>query len=234
MTTGRGSGAVAGAGRSLERALWRETSSWPIAERLHLLVRRRSAPWARILARLPRDGSLLDVGCGSGLLAWLLARSSFAGTYLGLDPDARKVDRARRWPLPEGSFRFEATSSAGATRAAFRHAALVDVLYLVSPAGRAEFLSSVAGALAPGGRLTVVTSGGGPGWKRTLDRLQERTAVSLGITRGEAVAPCDGEEAARLLREAGFSDVVVEDVGDGYLHGFELSAGTRGVSSAGN
>lgn len=214
------------AGTEVERALWRVSAGWPVAERLHLLLRYRTAPWERLLSRLPREGTFLDVGCGSGLLAWLLSRDSFTGSYLGIDPDSRKIARAGRWRLPGETYRFDGAASSAAPRGAFDAAALVDVLYLVPPSSRAEFLASIGGALVPGGRIFVLTSGGGPAWKRTLDRLQERAAVSLGVTRGDAVAPCDGDEAARLLGAAGFEGAAAEDVGDGYVHGFELATGT--------
>ena len=227
---GSGETATAGAiARGTSADLWREAASWPLAERLHLAGRFQSAPWERILARLPREGSLLDVGCGPGLLAWLLAREGFAGTYLGLDPDGRKVERARRWPLPAGRFSFEKGRAQEAPRGAFTAAAVVDVLYLVPPRERAGFAAGVVSALCPGGLLVVVTSGGGPPWKRALDRAQERTAVAIGMTRGEAVAPCDGAEAARVLEGAGVCDVRVETIGNGYSHGFEVASGIAGA-----
>ena len=109
----------------------------------------------------------------------------------------------------------------------FDQAAIVDVLYLVPGPARAALLSEVASRLAPGGRLVVLTSGGGPRWKRGVDRLQERLAVVLGVTRGAVVEPCDGTQVASLLAGAGLLDVRVEDAGAGYVHGFELVSGRR-------
>ena len=101
----------------------------------------------------------------------------------------------------------------------------MDVLYLLPEAGRGPFLSQAIAALRQGGALVVLTSGGGPPWKRRLDRFQERLALLLGVTRGAAVEPCDGAEIAALLERAGLEGVAVTSVGSGYVHGFELVEG---------
>jgi SAM-dependent methyltransferase len=211
------------AGRELRRA----SAPLSVAERAHLAWRFRSAPWSRVVEAFDTEGSLLDVGCGPGLLAHLLSRAGFDGRYVGVDPDPRKVERARRW-LPEGDARrFVAGPVESASPAAFTQAALIDVLYLVPPPERAAFVGRAVRALAPGGLFVALTSGGGPRWKRTLDSVQERLAVGLGITRGGAVAICDGAEIAARFRDAGLVGVAVADAGAGYVHGFELVTGRR-------
>jgi SAM-dependent methyltransferase len=222
---GAGASLTLGSGESA--ALRRAAAPLTFAERVHLDLRFRSAPWKRVVAAFESDGRLVDFGCGPGLLAHLLLRAGFAGTYLGLDPDSRKVDRARRW-LPESPGRvFRAESVDAAAPGTFSQAALIDVLYLVAPAERPDFLARAALSLAPGGLFVVLTSGGGPHWKRRLDTAQERLAVGLGITQGEGVATCDGAEVARLLAAAGLKGAAVADVGRGFLHGFELVSARR-------
>ncbi len=214
-----------GSGESV--ALWKAAAALTLPERAHLALRFRSAPWTKVLSVLESGGALVDFGCGPGLLAHLLARAGFSGTYLGLDPDPRKIDRARRW-LPETATRtFQVGGVDLAPSAAFSQAALIDVLYLVPPGERAGFVSQAARALSPGGLFVALTSGGGQRWKRRLDAAQERLAVGLGITRGAAVATCDGEEVAGLLFRAGFAGIGIADAGHGYLHGFELVTARR-------
>lgn len=203
------------------------------AERLHLAGRLSSAPWARVVGSLALDGdSLLDVGCGPGLLAYLLGSRGYRGTYLGVDPDERKVGRARVWLGESPRRAFRASGVEGVGERSFDQAAIVDVLYLVPPGDRALLVAGVASRLAPGGRLVALTSGGGPRWKRAVDRFQERLAVVLGVTRGAVVAPCDGAEVASLFSQAGLADVRVEEAGAGYIHGFELVTGRRADAGA--
>lgn len=214
-------------GEDEPRALAEAAAPLALLERAHLSLRLLSAPWARVIAALEPAGRLLDVGCGPGLLAHLLARAGFAGEYVGLDPDPRKVERARRWLAESPSRRFAAGSVEDAPKGSFSQVAVVDVLYLVPPDQRDLFLSRAVRALAPGGMLVALTSGGGPRWKRRLDALQERLAVGLGITQGGAVVPCDGVEIAERLLRAGLGWPSVADAGKGYAHGFELVTARR-------
>lgn len=216
--------------------LFRAASGLPVAERAHLSGRLSSAPWARVVAAFRMNGtSLLDVGCGPGLLAHLLERAGYAGSYLGVDPDERKVDRARTWLAESPRREFRVAGVEGVPERGFDQVAIVDVLYLVPPSERAALVAAISSRLAPGGRLVALTSGGGPGWKRVVDRVQERLAVAvLGFTHGVIVAPCDGAEVAELLSRAGLLDVRVEDAGEGYLHGFELVSGLAPGSGPGS
>jgi tRNA (uracil-5-)-methyltransferase TRM9 len=60
-------------------------------------TRRRVPPGMRRAAGiLPQAGSWLDLGCGSGELARFLAKSGFAGRYLGLDSSAELLAEARQ------------------------------------------------------------------------------------------------------------------------------------------
>ena len=220
-------GVLLALGSGESAALWKAAAALSLPERVHLALRFQSAPWMKVLDALESGGALVDFGCGPGLLAHLLTRAGFSGTYLGLDPDPRKIDRARRW-LPEtAARRFQVGGVDAAPPGSFSQVALIDVLYLVPPGERAGFVSRAARALSPGGRFVVLTSGGGPRWKRRLDTAQERLAVGLGITRGAAVVTCDGEEVADLLIRAGLAGVGIADVGRGTLHGFELVTGRR-------
>jgi tRNA (uracil-5-)-methyltransferase TRM9 len=62
-------------------------------------TRRRVQPgMVRAAQRLPRSGRWLDLGCGSGELARHLARTGFAGSYLGLDASAELLAEASELP----------------------------------------------------------------------------------------------------------------------------------------
>jgi SAM-dependent methyltransferase len=196
-----------------------------LPERLHLFLRFASAPWDRLVPSFSPLGDLLDVGCGPGLLSHLLRRGGFEGRYTGIDLDPRKVGRAERWLGGDVRSRFQAAGVETAPRGAFAQVAIVDVLYLIPRSGRGPFLEHALAALRPGGTAVILTSGGGPAWKRGVDRIQERLAVLLGVTRGAAVDPCDGAEIEALLAAAGMGSIRVTAVGSGYSHGFEVVEG---------
>jgi SAM-dependent methyltransferase len=67
-------------------------SAW---ERFHVHQRLRFFPHDVLLPFLPGTGTVLDIGCGFGLLAWYLTEHRPALTYYGADIDARKIALAR-------------------------------------------------------------------------------------------------------------------------------------------
>ncbi|MGE5221056.1 MAG: class I SAM-dependent methyltransferase [Omnitrophica WOR_2 bacterium] len=57
----------------------------------------------RILATLPLEGALLDLGCGNGELARELARRNFRGAYFGIDASPGLLAEAQRHSIQEFS-----------------------------------------------------------------------------------------------------------------------------------
>jgi len=125
---------------------------------------------------LPPDagGTLLDVGCGPGLLARIAAARGYQAT--GIDPDAAMVAAARRLARREGSPAeyvrlglFEArevTPPADVVAAASLLAVLPD---------RAAGLGALWRLVAPGGALLVVEASP----KMTVARANELIAAGL-------------------------------------------------------
>jgi 2-polyprenyl-3-methyl-5-hydroxy-6-metoxy-1,4-benzoquinol methylase len=64
-------------------------------DRFHVKQRLRFFPHDVLLPHLPQQGSLLDIGCGFGLLGWFLARERPRLVYYGADIDTHKVELAR-------------------------------------------------------------------------------------------------------------------------------------------
>ena len=152
----------------------------PLAERLFVRARLATAPLEQIAAQTPH-GHVLDVGCGHGVLTALLAQDT-QRTVLGIDPDARKIEWARRSVGRCANVELRACTieTLAAERPhAFDTVLVADVLYLLEPAAWAPFLRAALRLLKPGGRLVLKEAEDDGSWRVTKALLQERVMVHL-------------------------------------------------------
>jgi predicted O-methyltransferase YrrM len=164
----------------------------------HLLVR-------TVSTRRPRR--VLDIGCGAGLYlaAMLEAAPDATGIGVEVDPDAAALARrtlserglADRASVEEVDIRQAlAAGRPGALADGIDLALLANSIYYVPVDERVELLRAVAGLLAPGGALVVVSTVAGPQlFSRHLD-------LELRAQEGRMELP-DVDVLLGHLREAG-------------------------------
>jgi uncharacterized protein (DUF2062 family) len=174
---------------------WRSYARWKL---------RLDPVYALMLAELPEDTDLLDLGTGMGLLPLLLAIRSPAVRIRAVEWDARKTRIARKLLdglsvdacIQEGDARQYPLSRA-------RAVSLVDVLHYNPVEEQKVWLTRCAKALEVNGILLIrdlesATSR----WPWT--RLLEVLAVRLGWNRGGHIQVWPPAEMARTLTQIGF------------------------------
>jgi 2-polyprenyl-3-methyl-5-hydroxy-6-metoxy-1,4-benzoquinol methylase len=187
---------------------WRAYRREPMAHRLHVVVRALTCPFGAVLDRFPREGAVLDVGCGHGLLINLLARDpAHAGLRLtGIDHDAAKIEVARRTAPPGGEFSTRALEDFPEGR--FDAVSIFDVLYTVKMGVWADILLGCRRVLRPGGLLLVKEVVDRPRWKHWAIMAQECLSVRIiGITKGDPPHFESPEGYCRAIAGAGFERV---------------------------
>jgi SAM-dependent methyltransferase len=170
---------------------WRASSLGEITEALeHHVILRLTGPL--------QGRSILDVGCGDGTLAMLLAHEG-AGRVTGCDPDPRMVAKAmaatrresidlavarsQALPFPDGSFDI---------------VTCITVLTFVSDAGNA--IREMARVLRPGGRLVIGDLG-----KWSIWAARRRIRSWLGAKMWQSARFRTANDLAAMTKDAGLA-----------------------------
>jgi SAM-dependent methyltransferase len=146
-------------------------------DRLHMIVRWRVCPLRAIAACVPAQGLIVDLGCGHGLFAQLLARDSAARTVIGVDLDTRKIAVAEQLALP--NLRFATGDAATIDLPPVQAVTIIDVFYLIPYETQERLLAACVKRLAPGGLIVLKDMAERPRWKVWLNWLEETLAVRV-------------------------------------------------------
>lgn len=185
--------------------------------RLHTRIRAFTCPMGEVVARVPDEGRLLEVGCGHGLFANACALRFPRLQVLGIDPAPGKIRAAAATVGTRANVRFQEGRLETLSERGFDCIAILDVLYLVARADWPPFLLGCREMLRQGGRLLLKEIDLVPRWKFRRCVLQETLSVKLfGITLGTGFAFAERNEMKEVLEAAGFDAVLVTDLGRGY------------------
>ena len=192
----------------------------PLKERLFVRGRLASAPLHELAARA-EGAALLDVGCGHGALLALLAVGRPERRVVGIDPDERKIQWARRSVGRCPNVELAACTIetlAVARPGEFDTVLVADVLYLLEASAWTPFLTAARALLVPRGRLVLKEAENDGSWRAAKALWQERLMVNLlRRTRSSgAVGFAPRATLERALQQAGFVIEVSVALARGY------------------
>lgn len=196
---------------ALNRAVHRYRRA-PLMARLFVHGRAFLSDLAFVEKYVPRHGFIVDVGCGHGLFANVLAEAAATRRVLGIDVDERKIAVARSTVEGRPELRFEIGDAIATPPPRCDAVTIVDVLYLLPFEQQEQVLRNVAAALLQGRPLIVKAQERSLSPRYALTYGQELITVGLGFTRGgrpRFFFPTR-DEALAMFERAGFAVDVVE------------------------
>lgn len=153
----------------------------PRKERWFCRGRLALAPLEHVAARAT-GATLLDVGCGHGVLAALLLHGHPERRVVGIDPDERKIAWARESVGRDARAEFRACTIetlAAERPASFDCVLVADVLCLIARDAWAPLLAAARRLLRPGGRLVLKDAEDDGSWRAAKALWQERLMVHV-------------------------------------------------------
>jgi trans-aconitate methyltransferase len=202
-----GSTATGALGRALDRY-----GNAPIADKVFIRGRAFLSDLAFVERYVPKQGFIVDLGCGHGLFGCLLREASPTRRVLGIDLDPRKIDVARGAIRDTQWLRFEVGDIVSTPPPKCDAVTIVDVLYLLPFDQQEQVLKNAASALGEATPLIVKAQEKRTDPRYALTYLQEIITVSLGFTRGgrDRFFFPTREQALAMFERAGFFVDVVE------------------------
>ncbi|MFA5388663.1 MAG: glycosyltransferase [Candidatus Omnitrophota bacterium] len=189
----------------------------PLWARVYNFGRFNTCPFDRIEKFIPREGDILDIGCGTALLLNLLALDH-KGRLVGFDADKKKAGIAKESAAGK-NIKIEIkdiNSDIVLPRA--RCVTIIDVLSYLDAFGKKKLLKKVYDSLEPDGVLIIKDIDKKLSFKYFFTFLQECLAVRiLGLTFAKGLYFTSRRTYLRLLDESKFFARAF-DIGKGYLY----------------
>jgi SAM-dependent methyltransferase len=148
---------------------------------------RRDRLYQAVLPWIPSGASVLDLGCGVGLLGMLLDARGLGNDIHGIEWDPPKARFAQR--LAQGNPVIQVVCGDLCTEPwpECTVVTVLDVLHYLPPEQQRALLFRIGAHLPEGGRLLVRVMDARAGGAAILTRLCERVAVRLGWNRAPRV-----------------------------------------------
>ena len=202
---------------ALDRAVHRYRAA-PFVARTFVHGRAFLSELAVVETYVPRHGFIVDLGCGHGLFANLLAESGPNRRILGIDVDERKIAVARGTIEGRESLRFEVGDIVHEDVPKCDAVTIVDVLYLLPSGDQEAVLRKAAAALVENAPLVVKAQERALTPRYALTYAQELVTTALGVTRAPArrFHFLARDEAVAMFERAGFLVDVIEMPGRPY------------------
>jgi SAM-dependent methyltransferase len=178
----------------------------PLSTRFFLAARWMLTPYRRMAAVLPDAGSMLDLGCGHGLLAFAAIDGSPRRQILGTDHDAARITLASDAARDIDNLRFEVGDLSDPPTGEYAAIALIDLMHYFERPKQEEILRTAGERLARGGTLVVRDVDPNGGFVSAVNRLWEKIAIGSGFTRTKKSGFHfrTREEWEALFRQLGF------------------------------
>jgi 2-polyprenyl-3-methyl-5-hydroxy-6-metoxy-1,4-benzoquinol methylase len=166
---------------------------------LYAYLRWRLCPFKEIERHVPKKGTIIDIGCGYGLLANFLVLESSKRDVTGVDLSVRRIKAAQKTTDNRKRIRFKLMNVLDSQWGKYNAMVMSDFLHHIDYEAQEEFLNRCYQKLPPGGLLVFQDVDNRPLWKYWFAYLIDRI-----LNIGERQFFRNYQDFQKLLQRIGF------------------------------
>lgn len=147
--------------------------------KMFTFIRSKICPFQEIDIFVPREGKILDLGCGHGIFSAYMAKESPKREILGVDPSVHKITIAYKTYGKIKNITFKNSYLREIKNQGFACIVIIDVLYLLSDKDKSEIFKKAFSLLKKNGLLIINNTSLSPSWLFNIGRWEELVMVKL-------------------------------------------------------
>lgn len=150
-----------------------------LMDKIHMWIRYSLCPFDYLETYLPKEGRVLDFGCGHGIFANLLSLKSLRRKVVGIDPSEAKIEAAIKSINSRQNIKFIKKEFEQLAEGKFDAITIIDVLYLIPCNEQDKILSICRTYLDNGGLLMIKETVSSNSLRFVIASLEEWIMVKI-------------------------------------------------------
>lgn len=172
---------------------------------LYAWIKLKICPLLQLEKYVPKEGKIMDLGCGVGLFTNIMALGSSARFIEASDISAKKINIAKKTIGHRKNIRFSINSMQNFNDSSFDAIVVTDALYLIPFAQQEQILRQCFRKLSGDRLLLIKEVDTSPYWKYFLNLIQETIVVKLfKFSEGDSFFFRSSADYKNLLSKIGF------------------------------
>ena len=172
--------------------------------RLRTFQRLLGTPYEYVEKFIPKKGNIVDLGCGWGVFANLLALNSEKRNVLGIDLDKDKIERALKTIEGRKNIRFEFKDLKNLNLRKVDVIVIWDVLHHLDESVQFNVLAECSRKLKAGGKLIIKENDTVPFYKLMISHFVKIIALGFNITLSKKIIFRSKEEWKKIIEKYNF------------------------------
>ncbi len=132
---------------------------------LYARLRWRMCPFEEMERHVPKEGTIIDIGCGYGLLANFLVLRSSKRDVTGIDLSVRRIRAAQKTTDSRKKIQFKLMDALDLQLGKYKTVIMSDFLHHIDCEAQEELLARLYRKLPPGGLVIIEEVDSRPLWK---------------------------------------------------------------------